>query len=184
MPTERLNQIIFLCTKFRPKILALENADMNVPLLTEKLRQVGVDTKVVSFDPRLDRKKITSDPRLSPRGRTKKAAQIDALEPVLRAGRVLFVRGQVSPLVQQLLRHPYNGPPYHDDVIDAFSMCLAYEEEMKVQADADPLRVYREMEEREYAMEGLDPRTGRAIDEDAPQKRRWGSDFGRLFARK
>jgi hypothetical protein len=90
----------------------------------------------------------------------------------------------VSPLVQQLLRHPYNGPPNHDDVIDAFSMCLAYEQEMKLVADVDPLRVYRHIEEQEYLMEGLDPNTGKPIDEEAPQKARWGANFGRLFARK
>ena len=178
MPTERLNQIIFLATKFRPKIVALENADLNSPLLKDKLSQVGLETRVVSFDPRLDRKRITTDPRLTPRGRTKKAAQIEALEPTLRAGRVFFHRGQVSPLVRQLTKYPYLD---HDDVIDAFSMNLAYEEAMRLEADEDPLRVYRHIEEKEYLMEGLDPNTGRPLDEEKEARKFWGAKFGRLF---
>jgi phage terminase large subunit-like protein len=176
MPTDRLNEILFLAQKYRPKLVALENADLNAPLLSDKLRQLNVDSRVVSFDPRLDRKRITADPRLSPRGKTKKSAQIEALEPILRAGRVYFLRGRVSPLVRQIIKHPYNT---HDDVIDAFSMCRAYEEKMVVEADADPLRVYRMIEEREYLMEGLDPKSGKPLEEE--KKPRWGSNYGRLY---
>jgi hypothetical protein len=177
MPSDRLAEIVFLASRYRPKLIALENADLSAPMLEDRLKDLGIDSKVVSFDPRLDRKKITSDPRLSPRGRTKKAAQIEALEPVLRAGRVYMCRGRVSPLVRQLLKYPYID---HDDVLDAFSMCRAYEEKMIVQVDTDPLRVYKAMEEREYMLEGLDPKTGRPVDEPGPKK--WGSAYGRSFA--
>ena len=146
-------------------------------LLEEKLKLAGINSRVVSFDPRLDRRKITSDPRLSPRGRTKKAAQIEALEPVLRAGRVYMCRGRVSPLVRQLLKYPYLD---HDDVLDSFSMSRAYEQEMIVQVDTDPLRVYKAMEDAEYLAEGIDPVTGKDLwHPEGPAKRKWGQDYGR-----
>ena len=159
MPTDRLNEIVFLASKYRPKLIALENADMNAPMLEDRLRELGIQTRVVSFDPRLDRKRMTTT-GLTPRGMTKKSAQIESLEPTLRAMKVFMCKGRVSPLVLQLMKHPYNR---HDDVIDAFSMVRAYEEEMVVQVEQDPLRVYRLMEEREYALEGLDPRTGKEV---------------------
>jgi phage terminase large subunit-like protein len=177
MPSARLDEIVFLASRYRPRLCALENADLSAPMLEEKLKALGIETEVVSFDPRLDRKKITSDPRLSPRGRTKKAAQIEALEPILKAKRVFFARGRVAPLVQQLTGYPYLD---HDDVLDAFSMSRAYEQKMVVSIDNDPLRVYQRMEEQEYLLEGLDPRTGKDIDSpDRPK--RWGEKFGRLY---
>jgi len=178
MPSDRLAEIVFLAGKYRPKLIALESADLSAPMLEEKLKNHDISSRVVSFDPRLDRKKITSDPRLSPRGRTKKAAQIEALEPVLRAGRVFMSRGRVSPLVRQLLKYPYLD---HDDVLDAFSMCRAYEEKMIVAVETDPLKVYQAMEEEEYRLEGLNPRTGKPLDE--PKPKRWGQNFGRLYNR-
>lgn len=180
MPSDRLAEIVYLASRYQPKLLALENADLSAPMLEEKLKLAGVACKVVSFDPRLDRRKITSDPRLSPRGRTKKAAQIEALEPVLRAGRVFFAKGRTAPLVKQLLDYPY-VEGNHDDVIDAFSMSRAYEQQMVVQVDEDPMRVYKAMEDAEYLMEGLDPDTGKDLDARPPRKR--GSFHGRLYNR-
>jgi len=66
MPSDRLSEIVFLASRYRPKLIALENADLSAPMLEDRLKDLGIDSKVVSFDPRLDRKKITSDPRLSP----------------------------------------------------------------------------------------------------------------------
>lgn len=169
LPTERLNLILFLARKYEPTLLALENADMDAPLLQERMREMGLQTRVVSFNPRQDRLRITADPKLAPRGRTSKDAQIEALEPVLRAGRIFFAAGETAPLVRQITKYPYID---HDDVIDSFSMAKAYEQRPDLRADPDPERVLREIEKREYALEGLDEDGN---DLDTPRKRSGGA---------
>ncbi len=154
-PTDRLELILELCRTYCPRILAVENADLDAPLLQDRLRGLSLPTQVKSFNPRLDRRRITADPNLAPRGRTKKAAQIEALEPALRAGRMFFLRGQVAPLVRQLVRYPYLD---HDDVLDAFSMAKAYEGPAASAASADPEAIFEEIERRERMLEGLDER--------------------------
>lgn len=157
LPTERLNLVLFLARQYGPKLMALENADMDAPLLQDRMHDMGLSTKVVSFNPRQDRMRITRDAKLAPRGRTSKAAQIESTEPVLRARRVFFLRGMTAPLVRQLTKYPYLD---HDDVIDAFSMGKAYEQLPQLAVESDPVkiadRISRETERREYELEGMD----------------------------
>jgi phage terminase large subunit-like protein len=175
MPSDRLAEIIFLAQKYRPKLVAIENADMNTPLLMDKFSQLGIPCEVVAFDPRQDRKRITADARLAPRGRNSKAAQIEALEPVARARRIKLMRGTTTALHQQLLEYPYIDK---DDVIDAFSMSRAYEEGLVQKVNTDPTRYLALAERREYELEGLDPETGRDL--TISPRQRW-AQRGRLF---
>jgi hypothetical protein len=151
LPTERLEHILDYARAYDPDTIALENADLTGPLLQERLLGMGLRARVVAFDPRLDRRKITAS-EFAPRGRTKKAAQIEALEPILRARRVFFARGTTGPLVRQLQAYPYVA---HDDVLDAFSMAQAYEKISTTRAQADPDRIFVDIERREFALEGL-----------------------------
>lgn len=173
-PTDRLNHITMLAQQYPPAIVAIENADMQAPLLQERLQEHGISASVVSFNPLLDRRKILSDSKLAPRGRTKKAAQIDNLEPVMRARRVFFCRGATAPLIKQIMGYPQLR---HDDVIDAFSMAQAYEKAPETRVDSDPAKVLEALELREFMLEGLNP-DGTEI--DAPRKPggwkegRWG----------
>ena len=144
---------MFLARQYPPQLVAVENADIQAPLLQEKLMDGGHVVRVVSFDPRMDRKRITRDPKLAPRGLTKKESQIDNLEPVLRARRCFFARGHTAPLIRQLLAYPQLE---HDDVIDAFSMAQAYENFPEVLVDRSPDRIFEEIEAREFLLEGLD----------------------------
>lgn len=152
LPADRLALVLYLARQFSPHTVAIENADMDAVLLQEKLKGMGLSTKVVSFNPRMDRKRITADPKLAPRGRTKKSAQIEGTEPILRAKRVYFIRGQVGPLVMQILKYPYLD---HDDVIDAFSMGKAYEDPVRRSLERDEERIYEDIERQEYALEGI-----------------------------
>lgn len=151
-PDERLNFLLDRARQFAPRLMALENANMDGILLEEKLRSIGLDCRVVSFNPLLDRRKITADPMLAPRGMTQKAAQIEKLQPILAARRVFISRVGCQPLVRQLLRYPHLD---HDDVIDAFSMAQAYAGKMVQEVAKSPERVYVDIERREYDLEGL-----------------------------
>lgn len=122
LPSDRLDLILYVCRLYDPAIIALENGDMETILLQDRLRGMGLRGKVVRFDPKADRKRITMSD-LAPRGRTAKAAQIEALEPILRAKRVFFARGTTTKLTDRLQAYPYVD---HDDVLDAFSMTQAY----------------------------------------------------------
>jgi hypothetical protein len=152
LPTDRLVYILDLCHEYDPAIIAIENADIEASLLQEKLRSMGLRGVVVRFDPRADRKRITSSD-LTPRGMTGKKAQIEAMEPTLRARRVFFARGTTAPLVRRLQAYPYVD---HDDVLDAFSMSKVYEQRATNQVLTDPIRISMEIERREYALEGMD----------------------------
>jgi LAGLIDADG DNA endonuclease family protein len=154
LPRERLNFLIYLALLYTPQIIALENADMDGVLLQDELSAKGLQTTVVSFNPRLDRQRITSDAKLAPRGFTKKEAQIERLEPKLRAGRCYFATGETSALTRQLTKYPQL---VHDDVLDAFSMAQAYESALIEKVDMDPMRVFAEIEAREFALEGMNP---------------------------
>ena len=151
-PSERLDFVLYQARRFAPVMIALENADMDGVLLEEKLRDIGLPCKVVSFDPHLDRKKITRDPRLAPRGMTGKFAQIEKLQPILSARKVFISRKETQPLVRQLLRYPHLD---HDDVLDAFSMAQAYAGKMILEASKPPEKVWLDIERREYDLEGL-----------------------------
>ena len=127
LPTDLLNTLIGLCRMYAPQVMAIETTAGNVldaSLLNERFAEMSLPTKVVGYSPLADRARVTALQALAPRGRYKKAAQIEGLEPILRARRVLFRRGHVTPLVRQLLGYPYLD---HDDVLDAFSMCRGYE---------------------------------------------------------
>lgn len=152
LPTDRLDHILYLTRQYDPDTIALENADLSGPLLQERVTAMGLRGRVVAFDPRLDRRKITAS-EWAPRGRTKKAAQIEALEPVLRARRVFFMRGTTAPLVRRLQAYPYVD---HDDVLDAFSMALAYEAVVTRRVAENPDRIFIDQERREWALEGID----------------------------
>jgi hypothetical protein len=129
LPTDRLDLILYLCRTYDPAIVALENADMEASLLQHRLEAMGLRGKVVRFDPRADRKRITTSD-LTPRGRTAKEAQIEALEPTLRARRIFFAKGTTMPLVRRLQAYPYVD---HDDVLDAFSMAQVYEQSARTE---------------------------------------------------
>lgn len=153
MPTDRLNQILYLCRTFQPRVVRLENADLDAALMQRELDALGFGTKVISFDPRMDRRRILSDAKLAPRGFTKKAAQIEAMEPILRAGRVFFRRGHTGPLVQQLTDYPQ---VQHDDVLDAFSMSKGDEQRAAIEVVLDPEKLMVETERRAWAAVGKD----------------------------
>jgi len=154
LPTDRLQFIVNLSLKYRPELIAQENADMSAPLLEAALHDVGLQTRVVGFNPRQDRRRILEDPRLAPRGMNSKAAQIEALEPVLRAGRVFINREDTHKLVQQLVKYPYLIDN-KDDVIDAFSMARAYEGELAAIAATPIEEIEAAQERREFESEGL-----------------------------
>jgi len=125
LPSDRLDYTLYICRLYDPALIVLENADMETALLQQRLQALGLRGKVVRFDPRVDRKRITATD-LTPRGRNAKAAQIESLEPVLRARRVFFARGDTAKLIARLQQYPYLIDN-HDDVLDAFSMTQAYE---------------------------------------------------------
>jgi len=153
LPTPRLAYMTEVAQQFPPTLVALENADLSAPMFEDKLKRKGLHAEVVSFDPRLDRRKITSS-ALAPKGRTKKAAQIERLEHPLKEGRVFFSRGTTLALVRQLTKYPYLD---HDDVIDAFSMAQAYERKMVLSArELTAAKVDERLEKREFELEGLD----------------------------
>jgi len=151
LPFDRLQYILYLCRQYDPATIALENGDLDAVLLQMRLDEMGLRGKVVKFDPKMDRKKITAT-GLSPRGRTSKASQIEAMEPTLRARRVFFARGTTAPLIRRLQSYPYVD---HDDVLDAFSMLKAYESPSSRRAMDDPEKIFEMQEKREYALEGL-----------------------------
>lgn len=164
LPSARLDHILTHCRTYTPALIALENGDLGVPMLEDKLQSSGLRTKVVSFDPRMDRRRITAtSSKLAPRGFTKKSAQIEKLEHVLKARRVLFAKGNTTELVNQVLKYPQL---IHDDALDAFSMALAYESFREAQVNDDPDRIFREIERREYELEGLDIDENEAVDEE------------------
>lgn len=171
LPTARLDHVLNLARTYTPALAALENGDIGVPMLEDRLRRNGIRCKVVSFDPRMDRRRMLSDPKLAPRGFTKKAAQIENLEPVLKARRVLFARGTTTELVNQICKYPHL---IHDDALDAFSMTPAYESFQETQVDDNPERIFREIERREYQLEGLDDNGDELPDPDAPLQRGGG----------
>jgi hypothetical protein len=152
LPEARLQYLTHLAVNFQPRLISLENADMDIPLFSDRLRDIGLITTVTNFDPRMDRAKITANPRFAPRGRTKKAAQIEGLEPILRARKVYFARGMTNELVRQLQRYPYLD---HDDVLDAFSTGRAYEQRARIEATPDPNKYFEDVERREFAAEGI-----------------------------
>jgi hypothetical protein len=160
LPSDRLQFITNLALKYRPELIAQENADMSAPLLQESLRKVGVQTRVVGFNPRQDRRKMLEDTALAPRGMNSKAAQMESLEPILKGGRVFINREETYKLVQQLLKYPYLIDN-KDDVLDAFSMARAYESEMVFAAQQTVEEIEEAQERREYETEGL------SIDEEA-----------------
>ncbi len=160
LPSDRLQFITNLALKYRPEIIAQENADMSAPLLESELRKVGVQTRVVGFNPRQDRRKMLEDSKLAPRGMNSKAAQMESLEPILRAGRVFINREDTYKLVQQLLKYPYLIDN-KDDVLDAFSMARAYESEMVFAAQQTLEEIEEAAERREWELEGLN------LDEEA-----------------
>lgn len=188
LPEPRLTYMLELAREMPPMLVALENADLSAPLLEDRLKASGIGAKVVGFDPRLDRRKITAS-ALAPKGRTKKAAQIERLQHPLRAGRVFFARGRTADLVRQLTKYPYLD---HDDVLDAFSMAQAYEEQMVLAAqDLTPEKVYESIEAHEFALEGLNF-DGTDVDEPRPvgrtmqqwagvgTTRRPGTEYGKV----
>jgi hypothetical protein len=166
LPSDRLNYLLWLAGRFPPSIVALENSDMEAPLYQDKLAAAGHECKVVSFNPRLDRRRITADAGLSPRGKNSKEAQIQATEPALRGGRVWFNRGETSALVTRLRKYPYVD---HDDVLDAFSMANAYETESVSSLVIDIDDLYERIEEREYRLEGLNMDGTEVYDDDMPR---------------
>jgi hypothetical protein len=119
MPTDRLRTILWLAQTYEPRKIRLENADLDGVLLQLELDRLGIQSKVERFNPKADRRHITMDPKLAPKGFTKKAAQIEAMEPILKGRRAYFVRGMTGPLVRQLIDYPQ---VQHDDVLDAYSM--------------------------------------------------------------
>lgn len=167
LPKERLDLIVFLARRFQPRTLALENADLDQALLQEKLQHLGLETQVVGFNPRLDRRRITQDPHLAPRGQTKKYAQIEKTESVLSDGRAYFAVGDTQELVSDLTKYPQID---HDDLLDAWSMGLAYETAAAVRARPDPDAFFEAMEMAEYASLGLDE-NGNPRDERKAQSR-------------
>ena len=155
LPHERLELIEYLARRFSPRIIASENADMDMVLLQDRMRDMGLNTQVVSFDPRMDRRRITADAKLAPRGFTKKEAQIEATQQPLRAGRIFMARGETRALVRRMTQYPYVD---HDDVLDAFSMTKAYEQ--KAPGEADQYAAFEKMMEKreklEYARAGIE----------------------------
>jgi hypothetical protein len=160
LPSDRLQFITTLALKYRPELISQENADMSAPLLQESLRKVGVQTRVVGFNPRQDRRKMLEDSALAPRGMNSKAAQMESLEPILKGGRVFINREDTYKLVQQLLKYPYLIDN-KDDVLDAFSMARAYEGEMVFAAQQTIEEIEEAAERREWELEGLN------LDEEA-----------------
>jgi phage terminase large subunit-like protein len=120
MPSDRVKRILQLVEQYEPYVLRLENADLDGVMLQLKISDMGLRTKVARFDTTVDRRSTLAAAGLFTKARPSKAAQIEALEPLLRGRRVFFVRGKTGPLVRQLIEYPQMQ---HDDVLDAFSMC-------------------------------------------------------------
>jgi hypothetical protein len=120
LPADRLNHLVYLCYTYQPHILSIENADIDAVLLQDKLDAAGLRTRVQGFNPRTDRKALTSS-SMMPRGRHTKEAQIESLQPYLPWMR--FLRGKTEALTRQMIAYPYLD---YDDVLDAASFALFF----------------------------------------------------------
>jgi hypothetical protein len=168
LPHDRLSHLLYLCMTYEPHILAIENADIDAPLLQERLDAARLHTKVMGFNPKTDRRKMLAS-ALAPRGHTSKASQIEALHSYLPD--MWFLRGQTSALVEQMLAYPYLN---HDDVIDAFSIAPAFRRDIDEPGqDLESLfwRNDEEQERREYDREAYPEQTkerGRSLVRGGP----------------